>query len=146
MALAANRVSLYSERNEIERLEVDVSDPTIFEGAILARNPGGTGNLLLGADTATFVFAGIALDQFPGFVPVDATTITTDDRLIDVSVPGSGRVFTLPIGSSVDATNIGDSVYIVDDESVDLVGVTTNDVLVGTIVNVVDANTVKVRI
>ncbi|KKN72945.1 hypothetical protein LCGC14_0404990 [marine sediment metagenome] len=146
MALTANRVSKFSERNELERLEVDVSDPVIFEGAILARNPGGTGNLLLGADTASFVFAGIAFDEFPGFVPQDVTTITTDDRKIDVAVPGSGRSFILPIGSTVDATDIGLDVFIVDDETVDLVGVTTNDVRVGTIVNVIDANTVKVRI
>ncbi len=145
MTLTANRVSLFSERNELEELEVDSPSTQLFDGSILARDTGGSGKLLKGADTANFVFAGILQQEF---VPDTSgvTTITVDENKVRVAVPGSGRTYTLPIGSAVDETDIGTQVFIVDDETVDLVGVTTNDVLVGTIVNVISANVVKVRI
>ena len=146
MALTANRVSLYSERAEIVKYEVDSGVTKIFDGAILAANPGGSGKLLLGADTASFLFRGIALEEFPEIIDASVVTITPDDSKIDVAIPGSGRAFQLPIVSSVDETDIGVSVFIVDDESVDLAAGVVNNILVGTIIDIVDANTVIVRI
>jgi hypothetical protein len=142
MALTGNRQSIFSEREQDIRLTIDPSVTQIYDGAILSRNPAGTGQLLLGADSAGFRFAGIAFEEYPGFQPQSGTnTITVDDNKIHVSVPGSGRVFRLPIVSAV-----GDLVYVVDDESVDLIGGVTSNVLVGPITNIFDANTVEVRI
>ena len=146
MTLTENRVSLYSERAEIVKYEVDATVTKIFEGAILAADSTGTGKLLLGADTANFRFRGISLEEFPEIIDPSVQTITPDDQKIELAIPGSGRAFQLPIISSVDETDIGSLVFIVDDESVDLTAGTTNDVLVGTIIDIIDANTVIVRI
>ena len=146
MALTANRVSYLFDEGKILRQEVDGTVTKIYDGSILASNPGGTGLLLNGVDTASFVFRGIALEEYPRPVLPQDVVVTPTDTKIDVSIPGSGRVFRLPIVTAIDDTNIGDSVYIVDDESVDLAAGVTNNILVGTIVGYESANLAYVRI
>lgn len=141
MALTDNRVLKSTQNLSLTDLGVD-NDQTIYKGALVAADPTtGSGYLLVGADTANFEFRGIAKE----FLAAD-TSVADGTNLIEVEVVGSGNVFELPIVSSVDVKNIGDTVYVVDDEDVDLVGGVSNNVAVGTIVYIIDANNVGVRI
>jgi hypothetical protein len=142
MSLTDNRVIESIENQQIHKFGVDGAIQTIYNNALVAAEPtAGSGYLLVAADTANYEFRGIAR-QF-----LDQTAVVTDaTNEIEVWVPGSGNVFQLPIVSSVTIKNIGDSVYVSDDEKVDLVGGVSNNVLVGTIVYIIDANNVGVRI
>ncbi len=142
MALTSNRVSVFSENLQIEKIGADGDAQTFFEESLVAAEPtAGSGYLLVGADTANFEFRGIAKQEL-----IQAAAVTDNTNQIEVYVVGSGNVFQLPIVTGITIKNIGDSVYMADDESVDLIAGVVNNILVGTIATVIDANTVGVRI
>lgn len=88
-------------------------------------------------DTSGDLFAGVAMenvDNNPGAAGA-----------LNCRVWKQG-VFTFVYGGTATQADVGKAVYAVDDQTVDLVGVTTNDILVGYITEVLTATSVRVRI
>ncbi len=111
------------------RREYGVASGTIhfFKNAICNFNS--SGYVELGSDTASEKFAGIAyeeLDQESGG--------TNGDNSIKLIPAKSDEVVLLPF-TGVVITNIGTDVYVNGDDAVALVATTTNDLRVGTIVD-----------
>lgn len=107
----------------------------IFAGTLVTKNA--SGYAVKGADTASFTFAGVAADT------VDNSAGSAGDKKIDVYTEG-----TFEFGFSGTATQAteGLAVYVVDDSTVALAATTTNDVLVGKVVEFINASTVRVKI
>ncbi len=99
----------------------------LYAGGLVAYNPGGY--LAVGADTANFLFAGVAVEQ------VDNSSGADGD--LDCNI-WRGGVFLMTLATVIAQSNVGDMVCLVDDEKVDLAGDTDNDVVVGMIVEYVD--------
>lgn len=89
-----------------------------------------------GGDDAGVTFAGVIADT------VDNSGGSAGD--LDVAVRQEG-IFEFSKSSAVIA-DVGKAATIVDNQTVGLVGDTTNDVVCGTIVALVDSSTVKVKI
>lgn len=95
-------------------------------------------NALNGDDAASSVFAGVSKQN------VDNSSGAAGDKDIDVWRWG---VFPFDYGGTIALDDINKKVYIVDNQTVDLVGVTNNDIHCGNIVDVdVTANTCTVDI
>jgi len=97
-----------------------------YKGAICNFNS--SGYVKLGTDTSGELFAGVALEELD-----QATGGSNGDNDILLIPAKSGAVVELTL-ASVAVTNIGSSAYVSADDAVALVGTTTNDVRVGTIV------------
>ena len=97
-----------------------------YKGAICNFNS--SGYVKLGTDTSGELFAGIALEELN-----QATGGSNADNDILLIPAKSGAVVELTL-ASVAVTNIGSSAYVSADDAVALVGATTHDVRVGTIV------------
>lgn len=104
----------------------------IFQGAICNFNS--SGYVKLGSDTSGEKFAGVAmqyLDQELGGA--------NGDNQIQLIPAKSGKVVKLKL-TGVTVANIGSLCYVNGDDAVALAATTTNDVPVGTIVNVAETN------
>ena len=110
----------------------------IYKGA-LTMTTDANGYLYAGADSATCTFQGIAVEK-----SLSADLTTDGDGLRSVRVFRTG-VFQLPTGQTANPAWIGFKVYITDDNSVDLVGTSTN-VHCGKCVGYISANLIKVDI
>lgn len=95
-----------------------------------------TGYTAVGADTSGHIFAGVAAEQ------VDNSAGSAGDLSIEVWTRGT---FTFACASA-DQTWVGSKVYAVDDQTVALVGTTSNDILVGRVVEFISATEVRVLI
>jgi len=111
----------------------------IYKGAIVM-GEGSGGYATVGADTSGCKFLGIATQELN-----QATGGSSGDNVIEVIPMGSGDLVLLPTGT-IARTDVGTSVYIKDSGAVDLVGVTTNDVLVGVIREFVTTTSAYVQI
>jgi len=139
MALTANRINEYKSKADILSYGVDGAVLEIFRGALVCTDS--TGYAVPGADTANYVFAGMAEDN------VAQTAIVTDGTNdVRVIAKGSGYIVKLPIVTGVTVADLGKTVYVADDENVDLVAGVSNNVEVGVIQEVYGANSVGVRI
>ena len=99
-----------------------------FKGAICNLEDPATGGFLkLGADAANETFAGIAQDELD-----QASGGADGDNVLRMIPAGSNNVVLLTI-TGVTQADVNKDVFVVDDASVALVGVTTNDVRVGKI-------------
>lgn len=103
-------------------------------------NSDASGNVKVAGDTASELFAGIVVAE----VTQDSAASIADNQA-ELIGKGSGKVVKLKF-TGVTKASIGVSVYVVDDESVALVATTTNDVLVGVIVDIAETNYCWVRI
>lgn len=112
-----------------------LSNVKVFAGTLIAVNT--SGYAVKGADTANFVFAGVAADT------VDNSGGSAGDKKIDCYTEG-----TFEVGFSGTATQatVGATAYLVDDSTVAAAATTTNDVAVGKVVEFIDASTVRVKI
>ncbi|KQC03145.1 MAG: hypothetical protein APR55_07105 [Methanolinea sp. SDB] len=111
---------------------VDISIPVddgdkIYAGALVCVNA--DGYAVKGADIAGLLFAGISREY--------ADNSSGDDGDINVTVRRRG-LFKMAFGTAISIANVGDSVYIVDDQTVDLVGDTTHDIFAGIIAEYID--------
>lgn len=104
------------------------------EGALVALNGG---YAVDAADTASL--------QFVGVCDTEADNSTGADGDIRVKVSTYG-VIDVAANFSAAATDCGAKVYAIDNQTVDLAANTTNDVLVGRIVEVVSASKLRVAI
>ncbi len=107
----------------------------IFEGALVAINA--AGYAVNGGDDANAVIVGIADES------VDNSAGSNGSLSIKVRRTG---VFTFNAAWSAAQADVNTLVYASDNQSVDLVGTTTNDVLVGRVVEVVSSSKVRVDI
>jgi len=107
----------------------------IYEGALVAINA--AGYAVNGGDDANAVIVGVADES------VDNSGGAAGDKSIKVRRSG---VFTFVAGFSAAQADVNTLVYAVDNQSVDLAATTTNDVLVGRIVEVLSSSKVRVDI
>ncbi len=104
-------------------------------GCIVAINT--SGFAVNGADTASFLFGGVAADT------VDNSAGAAGDEKIALYIEGT---FEFAFSGTASQADFGKSVYIVDNATVGLAATTTNDVLVGKICEFVSASKVRVKI
>ncbi len=116
---------------------MDGGAQTIYKGSLVMNDA--TGYAVSGADTASCVFRGVALEK-----KVIASTETDGTTSIRLSRIGCWE-FAFGAGSLA-VTDIGTAVFITTDNEVDVAGTTTNDVACGVIVGRVDADTALVDI
>ncbi len=107
----------------------------VLEGALVMINA--AGYLTQAADTASCHFAGVA-DK-----TVDNSAGAAGDLKNNVRM---GGVVDVATADTITIANVGDEVFASDNQTVALVGTTTNDVYVGRIVEFVSANKARVAL
>lgn len=123
-----------TRRQEAVILPFPVEEATkIPEGALVSVNAAGY------AVNATDTTA----ERVVGVASAEADNTSGADGAIDVHV-WTGGAHTFVSGFSATIANVGDKVYAVDNQTVDLAGTTTNDVLVGVVVGVLSTSAVRV--
>ena len=133
MALSADKMVT---RRDGQLMNGPVAASTkIYGGALLAFDA--DGYLALAADTANFVFAGVADEYVDNSAGADGALNCTFRKKGDI---------LMKTATVVAQTNVGDNACLVSDDTVDLVGDTTNDVVAGVIVEFVDTTHVWVDI
>ena len=121
-ALSADKKRITRNLANMVSAEILLADSqTVYGGAMIMRNS--SGDPIVGADTASCTFMGIASEAV-----TSAGSNTTKKVKIEY---GHEEFFAV---SSVTKASIGVNVSIVDDATIGLVGATTNDVLVGELV------------
>lgn len=131
-ALTQDRNTSYREGVELEyNVAASVK---IYGGSLVALNA--SGYAAPGADTASFKFLGVAREQ------VDNSAGANAAKKVTVRKTGVHRF----AASGMAITNIGDDVYLVDDQTVGLAATTTNDVKCGKIAEFISATEVGVDI
>lgn len=125
-ALSADKKSEYKEGVEASQ-PVDDGD-IIYAGALAAYNAGGY--LVPGSDTAALVFAGVSLDY--------ANNSAGADGAVSARVRRKG-VYKMAFSGSISQANVGNKVFLVDDQTVGLAATTTNDIFCGVIVEYIDS-------
>ena len=124
-ALSADKKSEYAD-GQLFVFDVDDGD-TIYAGAMVSANA--AGYAIAGADTAATYFLGIGREY------VDNSEGDDGDETVSVQRQG---VFKMLLGTTITQANVGDHVYIADDQTADVAANTTNDVLCGVIVDFID--------
>lgn len=107
----------------------------IPEGALVSINA--AGYAVNATDAANDVFVGVADET------VDNSAGAAGATRIKVRRNG---VYNVVFGGTATIADVNTLVYVVDNQTVDLIGVTTNDVLVGRIVEFISATKVRVDI
>lgn len=130
-------------RKDVRRQEGNIlsypvaASTKLIEGALICVDQGAAGVAKNAADTSGFDFVGV-LDE-----TADNTSGAAGDVRAKVWCYG---VIDVAANFSAAAGDVGKKVYAVDNQTVDLAANTTNDVLVGTIVEVVSASKLRVAI
>lgn len=124
-ALAVDKKLEYTEG-------VEVSAPVgaskeIFSGGFVC--VGADGYLVPGADTAGLIFHGVAREH------IDNSSGADGD--LNCRVRRRGLIKAL-MGTAITIANVGDNVFLVDDQTVDLTAQTTNDIFCGIIAGYID--------
>lgn len=132
-ALSADKQRKHKEPY-LQSLDVALTT-TIYKGSIVMVVEG-TGYAVPGADTASGKTMGVCTEG------VDNSAGADGDKTVQVRY-GKVHSFT---ASGADITWMGKNVYIVDDTTVALVGTTTNDVLVGKVMEVISTTEVSVLV
>lgn len=122
------------KRQEGQIVSVPVAAVALPKGALANFNTSGYAKAA--ADTASEHFAGVVID------PVDNSAGNAGDLSTRIWRKG---VFSMDCSSATQAW-VGQQVYAVDNHTVALATTTTNDVLVGTVVQFVSATEVRVQI
>ena len=124
-----------TDRQDGEVLSFLQGAESIFEGALVAINA--AGYAVNAGDDANAVIVGVADET------VDNSGGAAGDLSIKVRRSG---VFTFVAAWSAAQADVNTLVYAVDNQSVDLAATTTNDVLVGRVVEVLSSSKVRVDI
>ena len=123
-----------TRRQEAVILPFPVEEATkIVEGALVSVNA--AGYAVNATDTAS--------ERVVGVASAEADNTSGADGAIDVTV-WTGGAHTFVSGFSATIANVGDNVYAVDNQTVDLVGTTTNNIQVGVVVGVLSTSAVRV--
>lgn len=123
------------KRQEGISRQLKMSNVHLYEGTLVSINS--SGYAVKSSDTSGDVFAGIAREE------VDNSAGSAGDLYMPVWSTG---VVELAANWSAAQTDVGTKVYAVDNHTVDLAANTTNDVLVGIVVEVISASVVRVAI
>lgn len=111
-----------------EEIAVPVDDgDVIYAGALVCVNA--DGYAVPGSDTAGLRFVGVARER--------ADNREGADGAVSVIVRRKG-LFKMTLASAVTQASLGANVCIVDDQTVDLAAATTNDIVAGKIVELID--------
>jgi hypothetical protein len=131
-ALTADRNTHWAE-GDIRGYKVAASTK-IYAGSLVALNA--SGYAVPGADTASFKFLGVAHEY------IDNSSGANGDKTVTVRRKGIHRF----AAAGMAITNIGDAVYLVNDQTVGLAATTTNDIACGKIAEFISATEVGVDI
>jgi hypothetical protein len=132
MAVTAGRDAKRSQ-GDVITVPVEAGE-SIYSGTLV--NVDTDGYAMPGADTLNHLFVGIA---------ADTVTNSGADGAVDVAVYTEGT-FELSFSGTATQAVLGDPAYVFDNNTVALIASITNDVLVGKIVEFIDASTVRVKI
>ncbi len=124
-ALAADKNLEYTEGVEWP-VPVDDGDK-IYGGAFVCVNA--AGYAVPGSDTAGLIFVGVSMEQKDNTLGADGA--------LDVTVRRRGLVKAV-MGTAITQANIGDNVFLVDDQTVDLTANVTNNIFCGIIAGYID--------
>lgn len=125
MTLAADKALEYNEGVELDFPVINAD--IIYGGSFVCVNA--AGYALPGSDTAGLIFQGIAVHR------ADNSLGSAGDITVTLRRRGLVRA---TLATAISQANIGDNVFLVDDESVDLAGNTTNDIFCGIIAKYID--------
>lgn len=109
---------------------IPLTASTKIPGGVIVMVVGGTGTALNGADTASGICMGIS-------------TQAVDTALGHTKCPVKRGVFWFNNDGNISAANIGQQATILDNQTVSLASVTTNDVIAGEIMDVGTINGVS---
>ena len=134
--MAATAVDLGTNRRMGDTTNIPVvAADIIHRGSLVVYNAAGTAEPA--TDAAAKKFAGIAKCQVDNSLgAASAETVVCHQR---------GQ-FEMAFGGAATQADVGKKVYAVDDQTVDLVGVTANDVYVGVIKEVISAGWLVISI
>ena len=132
-ALSAAKKS--TDRQNGDVLSFKQGAEKIWEGALVSVNA--AGYAVNATDAANDVFVGVAEET------VDNSAGSAGDKSIKVRRNG---VYTMVFGGTATIADVNTLVYVSDNQTVNLAGALTNDVLVGRIVELVTATKVRVDI
>jgi hypothetical protein len=124
--LAADKRIEYTEGVEVP-LPVVATD-IIYAGALVSVNA--AGNAVPGNDTAGQIFVGVAMER------ADNATGNAGDKTVNVRRRG---LFKLTLGTAISQVNVGDNVFLVDDQTVDVTAQCTNKIWCGIIAGYIDS-------
>lgn len=136
MALSANRDTVrYGELKGIDEIPVGASK-TIYQGGLVSVLKSATVPAYAQAagDTANTVCKGVALNYVANGATAGAVNVQTAYGEFEFSSAG------------LSASNEGDAVYIVDDETVNVKSVTAQDIGCGIITKVISATSCRVMV
>jgi hypothetical protein len=125
-ALAADRKLEYAEGVEIP-FPVDDGDK-IYAGAFVCVNA--DGYAVPGSDTAGLIFVGVAMEQKDNTLGLDGA--------LTVNCRRRGLIKAI-LNTAISQANVGDNVFLVDDQTVDVAGNCTNDIFCGIIAGYIDS-------
>lgn len=125
-ALTEDKALQYTEGVE---LPFPIEEATkIYGGSFVCVNA--AGYAVPGADTAGLIFEGVAVEQ------VDNSSGADGDK--DVVLRRRGLIKAL-MGNTISQANVGDNVFLVDDQTLDVTANTTNDIFCGVIAGYIDS-------
>jgi hypothetical protein len=125
-ALAADKSIEYTEGVEVP-VPVDDAD-LIYGGALVCVNA--DGYAVPGSDTVGLIFMGVATERKDNSLGLDGA--------LSVNVRRRGLV-KMTLGTAITQANVGDNVFLVDDQTVDIAANTTNDIFCGIIAAYIDS-------
>ena len=132
MALSESGKLIYQQKPMLYKYDVVAGAINIYKTAILNRDA--SGNVKLGSDAVSETFAGIAYEEL-----LQGSGASAGDNQIQVIGAKTGNVVKLPF-TGVTKADIGKDVYVNGDDAVALAATTTNDVRVGTIIDIAETN------
>lgn len=125
MVLAADKALEYTEGVELDFPVINAD--IIYGGSFVCVNA--DGYALPGSDTAGLIFEGVAVER------VDNSSGNAGDKSVRLRRRGLVKA---TLGTAITQANVGDNVFIVDDESVDIAANTDNDIFCGIIAKYID--------
>jgi len=128
MALSKNEIVKFIDDFKVVNRDCVAGALQIYRGALI--NSDTSGNAKLASDAASELFAGVAMEEV-----TQAATASAADNQVQLISKGSGRVVRLQL-TGVTKASIGLKCYANGDDIVALAATTTNDVEVGTIVDI----------
>lgn len=132
--ITARRTDVDAQQGQV--ISIPLAAIKVFEGGLISITTT-TGYAGKAGDDANTVFAGVADET------VDNSAGSAGDKSVPVRV---GEVVKLAAGFTATQAHVGTEVYLSDDQTVDLVGTTTNDVYAGRIVEFVSSSVVRVAL
>jgi hypothetical protein len=124
-ALSADKALQYTEGVEVPFPVINAD--IIYAGGLTCVNA--AGYAVPGADTAGFLFAGVALEQ------VDNSLGNAGDKTVVCKRRG---LVKMELATAITQANVGENVFLVDDEKVDLTANVTNKIFCGIIAGYID--------